>query len=137
MIKSQPVSGVVYNLCKSALSRSFAMSVAENKVIKDSPNTVIPGVKLFISNKCTGIFACMVLRSTSNTNGKPNPNPRLIGSRKISFVHRFAKVNILILRPPFYRSLLQWKQMRFQNHLFLLFYSILLLSLLQEAFHFS
>ncbi len=51
MIKSNPVSGVVYSLCKRALSRSFAISVAENRVINDSPNTVMPGVSVSISNR--------------------------------------------------------------------------------------
>jgi hypothetical protein len=44
-MKSQPDRGVVYSLCKNALSRSLAISVAENRVMNDSPNTVMPGVR--------------------------------------------------------------------------------------------
>ena len=100
MIKSNPVSGVVYNLCKRALSRSFAISVAENRVINDSPNTVMPGVSVSISNRLTGILACIALSRTSKTKGNPRPKPRLIGSRKISFEHLLANVIILIPQYP-------------------------------------
>ena len=65
MIKSNPVSGVVYNLCKKALSRSLAIRVAEKSVMNDSPNTVMPGVSVSISNRLTGMFACMALRRIS------------------------------------------------------------------------
>ena len=74
--------------------------VAENKVINDSPNTLMPGVNTSISNRLTGMFACIVLRSNNKINGKPKPKPRLIGSRKISFAHLFAKVISLIPHPP-------------------------------------
>ena len=40
-----------------ALLLSRAMIVAENKVIKESPKTVIPGVKCCISKRLTGILA--------------------------------------------------------------------------------
>ena len=36
-IKSSAVSGVVYSLCKRALSRSLATNVAENNVIEFTP----------------------------------------------------------------------------------------------------
>ena len=81
MIKSIPVSGVVYRRCKNALSRSFAIKVAEKSVIKDNPNTVIPGVKVLISNKLAGIFACMALSKASKIKGNPKPNVILSGSR--------------------------------------------------------
>ena len=87
-------------VCNKALSRSFAINVAEKSVINDNPNTVIPGVRVLISNSFTGMFACRLLKSTNNTNGNPRPNPKLIGSRKISLLHLFANVNILIPRPP-------------------------------------
>ena len=87
MIKSIPVRGVVYNLCKRALSRSFAIRVAENSVINDRPNTVIPGASVSISNRLTGMFACSALRRSNSTKGNPMPKPRLIGSRRISLVH--------------------------------------------------
>ena len=45
-MKLYDFKGVVYNLCKSALSLSLATSVAEKSVINDSPNTVMPGVRL-------------------------------------------------------------------------------------------
>ena len=132
MIKSNPVRGVVYNLCRRALSRSFAINVAEKSVINDSPNTVIPGVSVLISNKFTGIFACKLLKSSSNTSGNPRPKQRLMGSRKISLVQRLAKVIILIGHPSS-----QWKQTLFQNQWFQPFCSILLPFLPQEDTRFS
>ena len=81
-----------------------------NNVKKDRPNTVIPGVKCPISNSATGTFACMALRSSSKTSGNPSPKPRLIGSRRISFAHRFANVSIFIIGPP-----LRWRQRQIQN----------------------
>ena len=44
-MNSFEVRGVVYSLCKNALSLSFAIKVAENNVIKDNPKMVSPGVK--------------------------------------------------------------------------------------------
>ena len=61
IIKSIPRSGVVYNLCKKALSRSFEINVAENNVINDIPKIVMPGVKVSISKILTGIFARIVM----------------------------------------------------------------------------
>ena len=74
--------------------------VAENKVIKESPKTVIPGVNRSISKRLTGILACIALKSKIRTRGNQRPNPILIGSRKISFVFLFARLSILILSPP-------------------------------------
>ena len=99
-MKSIPVNGVVYNLCKNALSRSFAIKVAENKVINANPKIVIPGVSVLISNKSTGMFACNALNSKSNIKGNPSPKNRVIGSRRISLKHLFEKVRIFIFRPP-------------------------------------
>jgi hypothetical protein len=90
----------VYNLCKNELSRSLASKVAENSVIKESPNTVIPGVKLAISNKLTGTFDWITLSISNNTTGNPRPNAKFKGSLRISFTQRFANVSILIQPPP-------------------------------------
>ena len=85
---------------KSELSLSLEIRVAEKSVMNDKPKTEIPGAKLSIANRSTGIFACIALSNNSNTTGNPNPNERLRGSRKISFAHLLAKVIILIPHPP-------------------------------------
>jgi hypothetical protein len=99
-IKSVGVKGVVYKRKSNDPPLSFAIMVAENKVINASPKTVIPGVKLSISNSSTGILACIALNNKSKTSGKPSPKKRVNGSRKISFAFLFANVSILIASPP-------------------------------------
>ena len=99
-IKSVGVIGVVYSLCKSALCLSFEMRVAEKSVINERPNTHIPGVRLSISNRLTGMLACIALKSSIRTSGNPNPKARFSGSRNISFVFLDAKATILSPSPP-------------------------------------
>ena len=76
------------------------LPIGEKSVIKESPNTVTPGVRCPISNSSTGIFACMALSKSNMTTGNPSPNAKFKGSLKISFAHRFANVSILINYPP-------------------------------------
>ena len=57
IIKSCGFIGVVYKRCIKLLCLSFAIKVAENKVINASPNTTIPGARCSISNILTGILA--------------------------------------------------------------------------------
>ena len=99
-MKSAAVSGVVYSRESRELPRSLAITVAENSVTKDSPNTVMPGVICWISNRLTGTLACIAVSNNSKTRGKPNPKHRFSGSRTISLALRPAKVIMRTIPPP-------------------------------------
>ena len=45
MMKSVALSGVVYSLVRRELVLSLEISCAENSVMKERPNTVMPGVR--------------------------------------------------------------------------------------------
>lgn len=56
IIKSDEESGDAKSLIKSDVLLSLAMSIPENKEIKEKPKTAMPGVSFSILNILTGIL---------------------------------------------------------------------------------
>ena len=80
---------------------SFETSIALKSEINEKPKTIIPGVRALISKMAVapasgGMLLLIIEKSNIKMIGKPSPNPTVIGSRIISFVHREAKTLVFI-----------------------------------------
>ena len=96
MIKSKPVKGVVYSLCKKEDSLSFVINVAETSVIMivQIQQYLELGFQFRINEQES--LHVIVFKSNSKTSGKPRLKPRMTGSCRISFAHLFANAITLI-----------------------------------------
>ncbi len=66
-IKSDAVIGDANNLNIKELVLSLAISIPENREIKDSPKTAIPGARSFNGYSSLGMFDCIAVRRKSRT----------------------------------------------------------------------
>ena len=84
--------------------RSLDSSIPENNAINAVPNIAKPGARFSIENivlfASAGILALIMDNKTNSIKGNPNQKKRLTGSRKISFVLRFANKKTLMPHLP-------------------------------------